>query len=136
MLDVYYLYNQTKDFIFDESGSEGDNPIGEGPVSQSDKELFMLLNESMVMYDELNSEISKVLNYYTSRTDEQKIDKVVLHGLSTESDSLVEFFDTVLDFDVETINFDNISGIEFAIGIENKNAYINALGALIRYKEV
>ncbi len=135
MLDVYYLYNQTKDFIFDDGDSDSNNPIGEGPVSQSDKELFMLLNESMVMYDELNSEISKVLNYYTSRADNQKIDRVVLHGLSTESESLVEFFDTVLDFDVETINFDNISGVDFAGGIENKSAYINALGALIRYKE-
>lgn len=136
MLDMYYIYQKTKDFIFDDSiVDKSDLGIGEGIVSKEEKELFVLLNDSMIMYDDMITEISKVLQYYTNRAKTNKIDKVIMHGAACKNQSLLDFFNTVLDFDIEVIKFDEISNLVFLEDIDNKSSYINALGALIRYKE-
>lgn len=136
MVELYYIYEKIKNVAFDSPSLTKETlGIGVGAVSEEDKKLFAFLADSMLMYDEAVSEISKVLQYYTNRSSSNKIDRVLLYGASVTDSSVLEFFNMLLDFQVEAINFDRIPNISFAGNVTNKGAYVNALGALIRFKE-
>lgn len=136
MVDLYYIYEKVKNVVFD--GQEVDKAklgIGEGYATQEEIRLFSFLGESMVMYDEAVAEISKVLQYYTNRKVSNKIDRVLLYGAAVCDGSMLEFFDMILDFKVELVDFNKIANIDFAGNVSDKSAYVNALGALVRYRE-
>lgn len=83
-------------------------------------------------FDELADEINKVLQYYTTRSSENEIHKVILYGGSAHFANLRTFLKDRLERDIEF--FDLNSKIEFDkfLKPEETLEYINAIGAIIR----
>lgn len=105
----------------------------EEPARDKETELKNLVLRDTVAYlEDVIEEIDKVFKYYTSRSAENKIDQVYLFGGSAQITDLVELFSERLELPVKVVK--TINNLDYAGKNEpdKMNAYVNAVGALVR----
>lgn len=107
----------------------------DGQSMDEKKALFIVLRDCMRQYDLMASEISKVLQYYVSRSEKNHVDRVIFHGSSAENTGLIHYLKGILGYESSSVNFDEIKNIQFPDNIDKKFSYCYSIGALIRRKE-
>lgn len=133
---LHALYDALRDVDFENTTlRKEDLGIGEGVMNDEERQLFSLLRDCMREYNEMGSELSKILQYYLSRNKDNKIDKVLFHGSSAQNESLISFLSSILEYESRAIDFRKINTIVFPEGIENQASYVNAIGALLTRQE-
>lgn len=92
----------------------------------------LVVMDTIEYLNECIGEISKVFKYYTSRGQDQNIEKVLLHGGSAKFEAIAPYIAERLDVKTELLmTLPNVE-ITAKIKIEELPLYANAIGALIR----
>ncbi len=130
------LYDVIKHVDFDDTVIKNEDlGLGEGQMTSDEKQLFEILRDCMRQYDSMGEELTNVLQYYLSRNDKNHVDKVLFHGTSADSANLVEYLNSILEYESSAIEFDKIKSIVFPENMEHKLSYVNAIGALLTRQE-
>ncbi len=92
----------------------------------------MVLRDILAYLNECLDEINKVFKYHTSRSSENHIDKVYLHGGGAQFKDFQRYAKDRLDIDVEALNVFNKVELGPKVKAQELPRYANAIGALIR----
>ncbi len=135
--ELYEIFDKIKYIDFNQPEiDKSEFDLGSGLMNSEEKVLFDLLRDSMVYLSDMASEINKVLRYYLSRNKENKIGLVLYHGSAMDNKGLFDFFATNIEFEARRLDFDKMNSVKFVNDITYKASYANAVGGVLRKKEL